>query len=819
MRIKIIFLFFSLLQMISNCVIASTFDLKLKLTKEEVQWLKENKNKIRYAPNPSWPPGDYIEDNEHKGIVSDYIKIFEDKLGITFSRSYFNSWPDIIFGLKKSEADFVGAMQKTKERKQYLIFTEPFLTTRIAVLVRKNSFFPNSLDYPGSMTLACVKGYSSTEYVRVKYPEAEIVECLDDLSALLKVSSGAADGAVIDFMVASYLVDKYSITNIKFGIELDFHWKLRFAVRKDMPHLRSILDKVLNTIGEKQRHQIYQRWVSINLERHQNFFERHQKIIIAIFLSTLVLLFIVLLFNVSLKKQVLARTMELKTSADQLRESKEYLQAVLDSAGDAVFVNDADTGGIIDVNNRMCEMYGYSYEDALRVDMGELSLGEPPFSQADALEWLRKARETGPQTFDWLALHKDRYTFWVEVKICFAVIGAANRFVVVVRDISERKRTEEQLLKSQKLESLGILAGGIAHDFNNLLGGIFGNIDLAAECTRENNTAQYLSKAMSTIERARALTRQLLTFSKGGIPIQKIGSLFPYIQEIAQFALSGSNVVCRFNVPHDLWTCNFDKNQVGQVIENLIINAQQAMPEGGKIDVAARNIVLEENEHPLLPKGKYVKISVKDSGVGIPNEIISKIFDPFFTTKSKGHGLGLATSHSIIHRHNGYMNVESEVGKGSVFYIYLPATGETGLPLIKSESKQHKGKGTILVMDDEVVIQEVLSNMLKKFGYTVVCKENGKDAVCYASSENRARRHLTAMIFDLTVPDGMGGKEAVAEIRKFEKDIPVFVASGYAEDPVMKNPSFYGFTASLCKPFTQIELSEVFETYITNRTQ
>jgi len=816
---KAVILFILLLQAVSGSALQGTPDPACTLTPDEIKWLNENRNTIRYAPNSSWPPGDFVEDGVEKGIVSDYIAIFEKKLGITFSRVYFNNWPAMYSGLKNDEADFAGAIQRTEERNHFLIFTEPFLSTHIAVLVRSNSSLPQSLNDLDSMVLACVKGYSSTDYVRAKYPEAKIVECLDDLTALLKVSEGAADGAVVDFMVASYLVDKYSITNLKFGMELDFHWNLRFAVRKDMPQLRSILEKTLNTIGEKQRHQIYNNWVHIDLEHNKNFIERYYKSIIALFLLTLFFLLLVTFFNLSLKKQVSLRTKELQSSADQLRESKDYLQAVLDSAGDALFVDDADTGRIIDVNHRMCEMYGYSHEEAIAIDIGKLSQGEPPFSQHDALEWLRKSRETGPQTFDWLARHKDGHTFWVEVKISFAMFGGANRFVVVVRDIGERKRTEEQLLKAQKLESLGILAGGIAHDFNNLLGGIFGYIDLAGELCKDSDTSQCLSKAMSTIERARALTRQLLTFSKGGVPVQEIGPLFPYIQEIAQFALSGSNVVCRYNVPDDLWTCNFDKNQIGQVIENLIINAQQAMPEGGKIEVTARNIVLEEKEHPYLSKGKYVKVSVRDSGVGIPKEILSKIFDPFFTTKSKGHGLGLATSHSIVNRHCGYLNVESEVGKGSVFQVYLPATGETGSAAEKSVVRHHTGEGTILVMDDEAVIREVLTRMLKTFGYSVVCRENGKDAVEYAAAENQARRHLSAMIFDLTVPDGMGGKDAVAEIRKFNTYTPVFVASGYAEDPIMKNPSSYGFTASLSKPFTLIELAEVFEKHVSVRSE
>jgi signal transduction histidine kinase/CheY-like chemotaxis protein len=392
-------------------------------------------------------------------------------------------------------------------------------------------------------------------------------------------------------------------------------------------------------------------------------------------------------------------------------------------------------------------------------------------------------------------------------------------------DITDRKKAEEehlnyeqQLQQNQKLESLGVLAGGIAHDFNNLMGGIFGYIDLAKDESKDANVISHLSKAITTIDRARALTRQLLTFAKGGAPIRQIGNLFPFVQETAQFALSGSNVSCRFDVPRDLWACNFDKNQIGQVIDNLIINAQQAMPVGGTIELSARNITLENNEHPSLAKGNYVRLSVKDSGVGIPRELIAKIFDPFFTTKAKGHGLGLATCYSIIKRHDGCIDVKSEPGKGSTFKVYLPAADETVSSAITTTAETHSGHGTFLVMDDEFILRETIGDMLETFGYTVVGKENGKDAIDFFAAETKANRKISGMIFDLTVPGGMGGMAAITEIRKTNTEIPAFVASGYADDPVMKKPAEFGFTASICKPFKKSELSEMLNNYMKPNT-
>lgn len=395
-----------------------------------------------------------------------------------------------------------------------------------------------------------------------------------------------------------------------------------------------------------------------------------------------------------------------------------------------------------------------------------------------------------------------------------SVIDGLVGIVAVALDITERKRAEEALKNMQKLDSLGVLAGGIAHDFNNLMGGIFGYIDNAIEESKNDSVTGNLKKAANTIERARALTQQLLTFAKGGAPIQKVDYLFPFVQETAAFALSGSNATCKYDIPTDLWACNYDKNQIGQVIDNIIINAQQAMPVGGTIELAARNVSFAEKEHPTLAKGDYIKISIKDCGIGIPKDLISKIFDPFFTTKLKGHGLGLATCYSIVNRHGGCIDVGSEQGKGSTFHVILPAFTESVSSVGGEAARTHKGSGTFLIMDDEEVMRETIQDMLASLGYTVVCKENGKDAVDFFALETKQNRKIAGAIFDLTIPGGMSGTTAVEEIRKSNVEIPVFVASGYAEDQVMKNPTEYGFTASICKPFRKSELSEMLSKYL-----
>jgi two-component system cell cycle sensor histidine kinase/response regulator CckA len=394
--------------------------------------------------------------------------------------------------------------------------------------------------------------------------------------------------------------------------------------------------------------------------------------------------------------------------------------------------------------------------------------------------------------------------------------GAIIGVVIVFRDTTEKQKLAEYMQRSQKLESLGVLAGGLAHDFNNLLGAIFGYTEIAIARSKDPAVAGYLTKSIRNIDRARALTQQLLTFAKGGAPKRSIGELYALVQETVRFTLSGTAVPPQFYCQEGVWPCYFDPHQIGQVIENIVINAQQAMPHGGRVEVSLQNATFGEKEHVSLAAGDYVRLSIKDHGTGISPEHIPNIFDPYFTTKNDGHGLGLATCYSIINRHDGWIDVESELGEGSTFHIYLPATDG---PVPKREKKPaiiHQGSGTFLVMDDEKAMREVLQEILTAFGYTAVTTKSGAEAINFCTAAARANRSPVAMIFDLTVTGGMGGKEAIAEIRKIFPNVPAFVASGYSEDPVIANPQEYGFQASLGKPFTIQQLSDMLNKHIGN---
>ena len=386
---------------------------------------------------------------------------------------------------------------------------------------------------------------------------------------------------------------------------------------------------------------------------------------------------------------------------------------------------------------------------------------------------------------------------------------------LIVSDNTARKRNEALVLRSEKLESLALLAGGIAHDFNNLLSGIYGYMDLALQdAPPQGKGARFLNSAMRTIDRARGITRQLLTFSRGGAPNCKTDALFPLVEETVRFCLSGSNVACEFSVEDDLKLCEFDRTQIGQVIENIVINAQQAMPQGGTLKIAAFNT---QNVPEVLQKNgveELVCLAFTDTGIGIPENLIANIFDPFFSTKQQGSGLGLATCHSIIKRHNGCIDVSSTPGEGTTFRICLPASEEAVPEKDSPMDTKHQGLGTVLVMDDQLVVLDAFRYMLENFGYGVHQTTHGEEAVAAYLNEKKKGTPYCAVILDLTIPGKKGGLEVIDQIRRDDAQLPVFVTSGYSNDPVMSDPKKHGFTDQIAKPFTYADLAAVFNKYM-----
>jgi PAS domain S-box-containing protein len=389
----------------------------------------------------------------------------------------------------------------------------------------------------------------------------------------------------------------------------------------------------------------------------------------------------------------------------------------------------------------------------------------------------------------------------------------------LIRDITERKRMEGEMQRIEKLESLGVFAGGIAHDFNNLLSGVFGYMDLARSMIDPSSPVkQYLNSAFAAFDRAKNLSRQLLTFSKGGALVKRQVMLPNLIDECCSLALSGSNIKCEQRIDERLPPIEADGDQLAQVFSNILLNARQAMPEGGIITITAELRSIDASAGQRLQPGDYVTIAFRDRGIGIPANIIEKIFDPFFTTKQEGSGLGLATSYSIVNKHGGRIEVSSEPGAGSVFTIWLPATSTGAVELAAVAEEDLMGSGRILVMDDERVIAEMASAMLVSAGYDVSLASNGAEAIEKFEAARRSGTPFDAVVLDLTIRGGMGGEKVLLELQKIDPKIVAVVSSGYSESQVLANPAAYGFNGVTAKPYRRQDLLASVKKVLSGRT-
>jgi len=390
------------------------------------------------------------------------------------------------------------------------------------------------------------------------------------------------------------------------------------------------------------------------------------------------------------------------------------------------------------------------------------------------------------------------------------------RLLVAMVDITDRVLLAQEILKIQKLESVGVLAGGIAHDFNNILTAISANIGMAKTYgDLEDDILEMLTDAERASLRAKNLTQQLLTFAKGGVPIKKKVSIAKMFQDTVEFALSGSNVRCEYSLPEDLWWVEVDEGQVSQVIQNLTLNADQAMAEGGVMTVRAENVSVDERNGIPLEAGKYLRISISDHGIGIPARHLNRIFDPFFTTKQKGSGLGLATAYNIVKHHEGYIHVHSEVDVGTTFSVYLPAS-ERGPEQEGTEVYQRaKGQGKVLLIDDEEMIRKSAGELIRRLGYEVVVVDGSLAGIERYEEAKKGGRPFDAVILDLTIPGDLGGKDAARRLLAADSDARVIASSGYSNDPVMAAFKEYGFCGVITKPYEMNELSEVLQKVIT----
>jgi len=499
-----------------------------------------------------------------------------------------------------------------------------------------------------------------------------------------------------------------------------------------------------------------------------------------------------------------------KTVESALRQSEAKYRQLVDIAPAGIYEIDLTTGKFSSVNDLMCEYTGYTKGEFLEMKAWDILTEESLNKQLDRYGKILKG-ESVPEIaeFEFIGKNGREVVILVNSTIEYEN-GQPVKATSIAQDITEKKKLEQELLKAQKLESLGVLAGGIAHDFNNFLSGIMGNISLAKlEADQGENIIESLDEALRVTSRASALTRQLLVFSKGGAPVKKTASISEVLRDSTIFALRGSKVKCEFNIAADLWPVRVDLGQFSQVIHNLVLNAVQAMPQGGTIRLHACNAARGALSGLPLEEGRYVKISMQDEGLGIPKAHLSKVFDPYFTTKHQGSGLGLTMTYTTIHAHDGHIAVDSEMGRGTTFRIYMPASPEKLVESQDRSARLKKGEGKILVMDDEETIRNVTEKILMELGYDVSCASDGAETIMLYRDAARIGRPFDAVIMDLTIPGGMGGKDAIQQLLEIDPQVTAIVSSGYSNDPIMSDFEKYGFRGVATKPYRIEKLSWV----------
>jgi PAS domain S-box-containing protein len=528
----------------------------------------------------------------------------------------------------------------------------------------------------------------------------------------------------------------------------------------------------------------------------------------------------------NLEELVSSRTKELeKEIADRLktenalRSSEEYLRTIIDQSPIGMIVWDTSFR-ISQWNKRAEEIFGYSAEDAAGLPASRL-LPETMHPHITKIWQKLVTTESGVRSRN-ENITKDRRTIlcdWFNTPISNSqgqVLGALS----LIENVTERLQEEKELIKIEKLESTGILAGGIAHDFNNILTAILGNINIALrDRNLSDTTRELLSSAEQASIRARVVTRQLLTFAKGGEPILEPAQLGEIVRESTDFVLNGSNVTALYTIPDDLWQVPVDRGQISQVIENIVLNSRQAMKHSGVLEIACENVHRDDSSYAFLDRTKpFIRIIIRDSGPGIPTKLLDKIFDPYFSTRDEGSGLGLAVSLSIVNKHNGRIMVNSESGKGAEFILYLPAIGT------ETTHKESEGKVSlqpqsirVLIMDDDESVRRVLHVMLELLGHQVFQASNGEEAIAIYRDRLHSDEPIDLVIADLSIPGGMGGKEAMSALLEIDPGTRAIVSSGYSSDPVMASCRDYGFRVAINKPYVLEKLEKAIHAALAGK--
>ena len=749
-----------------------------------------------------------------EGFAVDLMNKIASSAKLRIEYVAFDSLADLLCAIEEESIDLIPDLARTSGREEQVMFSNNLDVHPVVIFVRSSrDLHEQPLDIVHEH-IAVINDYTGPELLR-RFGSRGVQEYGSASEALWELIAGRADMIVASSPIvlgeAKLLGLAERITPIA---EPLLEIKRAIAVRKGLADLIPILNREIDRLHHSPVYErAYSRWYDISEPWLSN-----EELVVAcgsiLALGLIIILFLRYRLQVTLNRKLVASVAETVEVQKELRRSEEKFRAVFEGSGIGIAIS-VRNGTVIGANPAFLNSLDYTLSELQTRNIEEI-LGAA-HGQSGAIPSRAESGTPGRNLHLRRRLHrKDGSAVWARVTQT-SVVGrdeTDSYIISMVEDITDQQQLDDELARAEKLESLGMMAGGIAHDFNNLLTAILGNVSLAMV---DLPAGSELSELMAEVERATAraqkITHQLLTFSKGGVPVTKTMPIQELIQEAALLAISGTRCQCVFDLPVDLEFVKIDEGQINQVFNNLVLNSTQAMKDGGRITISARSVALDEGNEIKLRPGRYLEIKVSDEGTGIDEETQKKIFDPFFTTKPQGSGLGLSTSYSIIARHGGDIRLESQVNRGTIFTIYLPVA--RAMAAIEAGGNP-TNQGRILILDDDKAVLKFMKTALRKLRYDVETATTTKDALVQYERSLTNQTRFDAAILDLSIS---GGQEALTRLRQIDPRAVAIVSSGFANDPIMRDYSAHGFNNCIAKPFSIKQLHEVLQSTLQRASQ
>jgi len=778
------------------------------LNSKEIQWLNEHPN-VKFTGDPNWLPYEAFDNNgKYIGIVAEHLILISKMSGLNFTKIPTKSWTE---STEKAKQGLVDVLSETDDSdlKSHLNFTIPYITNPIVISMRNTENYVENINAIKDRKIALIKDYGYASKIRNKYPYINFITVNDIQDGLISVSTGKVDALLCTLALCSYTISEIGLNNVKITGKTEFDTKLAFGVQKNQPELLSILNKAISSIGRDQTQQILDGWIKSKFPQYVDYSLVYKVIGAALFL---VVIFVIWVRRLSKEIESRIKTEEeLKEAEESSRLSHQRLLLHREYSPLSVIEWNRDFE-FLDWNPAAQKIFGYTKEEVLGRHITERILPESARPHVDKIWEDLIANKGGEYSLN-ENITKDGRTILCEwhntplVDDNGRVIGVTS----LTEDITERKKSEDNIRQAQKMDAIGKLTGGIAHDFNNMLGVILGFTELLKEQVKNNEPIdiKFCDEILSAGDRAKTLTAKLLEFSRKGASDEEtsdINEILNGMKNLLEKTLT-HRIKIKYDLAESLWPVMLDKARMEDAILNLCINSMQAMPEGGNLILTTKNHHINSSDLNTEnhSSNDYVYFSIEDNGLGMDEDTQQSIYEPFFTTKgTEGTGLGMSQVYGFVQQSHGEVNVSSEVGVGTKIEIIIPVTNEIQDPIHKDidshQSESPGGNGAILVVDDEPGLLEFMKQTLTKSGYSVSCAENAELALNIL-----ARKHIDLVITDVIMP-GMNGYELALNISKLYPKIKLQIISGFSDESIIEEEQVFLHENRLHKPVSSSEL-------------